>query len=176
MGSNPTLSARDVPGLRARHVFLFGHFLPGNSAFMAVVVGGEQETLFGFDDDGMNRVVSERAISSRITMRIWTCDRSKMLRNDDKPVRLSSCGVGVPFLVGQTKVQAITAGDKNRGQMSLLIFGASLFRGSLNHTRLTLMLLLDQADLTVSFTVKQPKIFAPVGRCHVLTLLQVGCC
>lgn len=99
-----------------------------------------------------------------------------MLRNDDKPVRLSSCGVGISFLVGQTKVQVITAGDKNRRQMSLLIFGANLFLGSRNHTRLTLMLLLDQVDLTVSFTAKQPKNFAPVGRCHVLTLLQVVCC
>lgn len=99
-----------------------------------------------------------------------------MLRNDDKPVRLSSCGVGIPFLVGRTKVQAITAGDKNRRQMSLLNFGVSLFLGSPKHTRLTLMLLLDQVDLTVAFTAKQPKIFPLVGRCHILTLLQVVCC
>lgn len=58
MGSNPTLSARDVPGLRARHVLFMWTFLAGSCAPMAVVVGGEQETLFGFDDDGMNRVVS----------------------------------------------------------------------------------------------------------------------
>ncbi|MEC9181317.1 MAG: hypothetical protein VX568_02195 [Actinomycetota bacterium] len=47
-----------MPGLRARHVFFMWTFLAGNCARMAVVVGGEQETLFGFDDDGMNRVVS----------------------------------------------------------------------------------------------------------------------
>ena len=58
MGSNPTLSARDVPGLRARHVFLIWTFLADNCAFIAVVVGGEQETFLRFDDDGMHRVVS----------------------------------------------------------------------------------------------------------------------
>ena len=55
---------RYTPGIPVAYGFglgtcsLFGYFLADNCALIAAVVCGEQETFLGFDDDGMNRVVS----------------------------------------------------------------------------------------------------------------------
>ncbi len=54
--SHPLRKGRAGPSGSARALYV--DFFTGSCAPMAVVVGGEQETLFGFDDDGMNCVVS----------------------------------------------------------------------------------------------------------------------
>jgi len=79
-----------------------------------------------------------------------------MLRNDDKPVRLSQCGVVALLLVARTTVPEITVTTGRFVKMTRHISGMKLRRGRRNPMMLTQMRRPDLQVLNVLSHLAKP--------------------